>query len=459
MLALLLAAAGSLDDRIDAVVRDTPEIRQAHWGLHAVHSATGRVLAARNAAHTFIPASNTKLFSTALALSRLGAGHRFTTSVVEHPDGSLRIVGGGDCTLSARPIPYVRNGGGGNPLAPLESLADQVVRAGVTRVRGGIVGDDTAYVWEPYPDGWAQDDTLFEYGAPVSALVLHDNYVTVHLRPGAPPRLSLSPPTSYLTFDVRARPDGNGANRVWVNRAPGSRHIELGGVLNRPSTLELAIDDPALYAAFALREALVRRGVAVEGGVSARHRHPGDPAPAPPPGREVARRVSPPLVETLKTIDKVSQNLQAEVVLREVARRRGAEPSRQAGVAEMRRFLDEIGVPPDSHHFEDGSGLSRLTLASPAAITALLRHMDRPEWADLMPVGGVDGTLHLRYRDLRGGRVMAKTGTITHVGTLSGYLEDRRGERVVFSVMVNNANLGSAAIRGFIDKLVAALIE
>jgi len=451
--------AVAIEDKIAAVLKQLPDLQGAHWGAHAVDAATGRVVFSRNAGQTFVPASNTKLFSTALALKRLGPDHRFVTTVRLDENGDLRLAGGGDPTLSARPIPYKRNGGNGNPLAPLEALAADVVRAGIREVRGDVIGDDTAYVWEPYPDGWSQDDTMFEYGAPVSALIVHDNFLSVKLKPGSPAELSVVPAVPYFTFDVRLRRDGGRLNKVAIHRAPGRRHVELTGLLNRETLLELAVDDPARYAAFAFRDALTRQGVVIRGEPVARHRWPGDPPADLPAGREIARRVSPPLIESLKTINKVSQNLQAEVVLREVARQTGAEPARAAGIEELKKFLTEIGIGGENYNFQDGSGLSRLTLASPLAAVTLLKFMDRPEWQDLMPVGGVDGTLYLRYRDFKNGRITAKTGTLSHVGTLSGYAENASGARIVFSVMVNNANANSAAIRDFIDRIVVALLE
>lgn len=457
-LALLLAPA-SLGEKVEIWLKETPVLRRAHWGALAVRAKDGEVLFSRNADQLFTPASNTKLFSTALALHRLGAFHRFTTRVVLDPNGDLRIIGGGDVTMSARPIPYVRQAPPADPLGPLDELAARVVAAGVRHIPGNVIGDDSTYVWEPYPEGWTLDDALWEYGAPVSALAIHDNFFSVHLAPGTPPRIKVSPPLPYFTFDLRAKQVCCGPNKITLRREPGSRHVEAGGTFSRADLLEIAVEDPAHYAAFALREALLARGVRVDGEPVARHRFPGQPADSGTTGREVARRESPPMIEMLKTINKVSQNLQAEVMLREVARRRGAEPSLAGGLDELKKFLGETGIPPDAFHFEDGSGLSRKTLVAPSAVVTLLRYMDRPEWRDLMPIGGEDGSLRYRYRDLREGKVLAKTGTISHVSALSGYAQDRRGDWIVFSVIVNHANGPSGVARGFIDRIVTGLIE
>ena len=149
--------------RIAAILRSTPAAQRAFWGIEVVEAATGARLFATNPAHLFLPASNAKLFTTALALTRLGPDYRFETSVRAEitPDaagrlaGDLRLVGGGDPMLSARVIPYQRGPTTGDPLQAIDALAAQVADAGVRRIDGNIVGDDTAYVWEPYPEGWA----------------------------------------------------------------------------------------------------------------------------------------------------------------------------------------------------------------------------------------------------------------------------------------------------------------
>ena len=476
LLAFLLAAQ-SIDDKIEALVRQSPIVARAHWGARFVDLQTGTPLYARNENSFFVPASNTKLFSTALALTRLGADHRFKTRLLaERPLdeagtllGNLIFAGGGDPTLSGRPIPYAHKAPFTDPLGPLRELVEQAWRNGLRRVTGDVIGDDTHYVWEPYPEGWAQDDTLYEFGAPVSALMLHENFFRIHLSPGVnpgdPARLSLTPSLPYFLLDSRVTTSANKSEeKIRVDRAPGSRLVELSGRIGprNGTTLELAVDDPARYAAFALRASLRRRGIQVDGDIAARHRGPLD-EDAAVEGIELARRVSPPLAETLKVIDKASRNLQAEIVLREVSKARGRQGTRKGGIEELKAFLAEIGVPSADYNFEDGSGLSRLNLTTPETVTRLLRHMHRDahreQWMDLLPVGGEDGSLAFRYRDLKEGRVLAKTGTIEHVGALSGYIETGRGRWLAFSVMVNNANARASEIRRFIDKLVLLFVE
>ena len=211
-LALMLAgciSAASLAENIERLIASSPAARTAFWGIRIVDLASGKTLYEANPDHFFIPASNTKLFTTAMALQRLGPDFAFRTRVVADgpPDaegrvhGDLRLVGGGDPNLSARAIPYRIGPATGNPLAAIEELADQVAARGVKRIEGGVVGDDTWYVWEPYAVGWSIDDPRSDDGPPISALTLNDNTLTLNISPGAvvgsPAVLSLNPPVEY----------------------------------------------------------------------------------------------------------------------------------------------------------------------------------------------------------------------------------------------------------------------
>jgi len=482
-----VALAQSLDQRISSLLNSTPAARRCFWGVEVLDLANDQPLARYNAERMFVPASNTKLYTTALALLRLGPDYRFQTVVRAEgaPDasgrlaGDLLLVGGGDPSLSGRVIPYRKDAKPGDPLAGIEELAEQVAKRGIRRIDGDIVGDDTAYLWEPYPQGWSQDDGVWEYGAPVSALTFNDNALTLRIRPparaGLPPELTVSPAFDYFVIDNRIQALPGGERRIRVERLPGSRQLRLWGTISADghgeSRVLLAIDDPALYAATAFYEALLRRGIAVGGSPKARHRFANEVADlkngaaAPPAGGvELARRESPPLIELLRVVDKVSQNLHAELVLREVARVRRQIGSRAAGIEEMRRFLAEAGLEEWSYKFEDGSGLSRQNLVAPAATVKLLRHLHRSPhrdaWVSLLPIGGEDGTLAERFMgNPEGRRVRAKTGTLSHVSALAGYIESRRRGPLAFALMVNNYNAASSEIRPVVDKIVLLLTE
>jgi serine-type D-Ala-D-Ala carboxypeptidase/endopeptidase (penicillin-binding protein 4) len=486
-LALPLGASGP-GARIAAFLDASPVARTSFWGVRIVDLAENRVLFERNADRLFLPASNAKLFTTALALTRLGPDYRFQTRVLADrtpgEDGvaeSLRLVGGGDPNLSGRAIPYRRDAPSGDPLAAIEDLAAQVAAHGVRSVSADIVGDDSAYVWQPYADGWSIDDPVWDYGAAVSALSVNDNTLSIRVLPGAqetdPAHIVLTPPVEYYEIDnrVRTAPSRSQVNRkIVVDRLPGMQQLRIWGALplKDPGDTEvLGIDDPALYAAMAFRDALARHGISIRGEARAVHLYPSQvadlkngPAPEPEPGVELARRDSGPLLEDLRITDKVSQNLHAEMALRAVAKARRHVGSREAGIAEEQAFLDEVGIDRGSYTFADGSGLSRLDLVTPAAVVRLLAHMyhsaARDAWVSLLPVAGQDGTLHARFADTPvAGRIFAKTGSLSNVAALSGYAHRKNGRMLAFSILVNNYNGSAADLRAAIDRVCALMLE
>ncbi|MFN7993652.1 MAG: D-alanyl-D-alanine carboxypeptidase/D-alanyl-D-alanine-endopeptidase [Bryobacteraceae bacterium] len=477
LLAVPITAAGPAA-RIQAFLNASPLTRDAFWGIRIVDLDHNRVVFEHNPTRLFVPASNAKLFSTALALMRLGPDYRFSTRVLsdEQPreNGcvhSVTLIGGGDPNLSGRALPYRRDAPDGNPLQVIEDLAGQIAARGVPCVDGDITGDDTLYDWDPYPEGWAGDDAIWDYGAAVGALTINDGILSLSISPaeteGGLASIRVSPPLPYYQIDNRVRTLRAAERKVMVERLPGSHQVLVWGTMppDDPGDTEvLGIDDPALYAAFALRDALTQRGIAVHGEARALHRLPGDGPYLPPAGFELARRESAPLVQDLQVTDKVSQNLHAEMGLLAVARARRRTGNREAGIAELQGFLGEAGLDKGSYHFVDGSGLSRLDLVSAEAVVRLLTYLYRSQfrepWISLLPVAGQDGTLHGRMtRPPAAGRIFAKTGSMSHVSALSGYARRRDGAMLVFSILVNNYNGHASAITEAIDRICTLMVE
>jgi D-alanyl-D-alanine carboxypeptidase/D-alanyl-D-alanine-endopeptidase (penicillin-binding protein 4) len=466
-------AAADLPHAIDALMEASPSVR-ASVGIHVVDLKTGNTLYSRNADRLFLPASNMKLFTAALALERLGPDYRMTTRLVRSPSGDLILVGGGDPSLSGRVYPYQKDLPAPNPLRAIEELADQAVAAGIMRVDGDIVGDDQLYPWSPYPPSWTEEDMIGEDGAPVSALTVNDNVVTLSIRPAARAgdlaAISFQPAMEYYAVDNRVLTvAGEKEARVRLSRMPGSRQLLLWGSvpLVGSATREIvAVDDPALFAACALYDALARRGVAIRGRPIARHRAVSED-PWPVDGDVFATRMSPPMVEMLQVIEKVSQNLHAELMLREVARVTRSTGTREAGLQELAAWLASIGIKAEEWRAEDGSGLSRNDQVSPRAVTRLLSHMaaskNAAAWVSLLPVGGEDGTLANRLccvSDATAARqVRAKTGSLTRAVALSGYADSRTRGRLAFSILVNNFSVPQAEVRAWVDKIALTLVE
>ena len=473
LLAVIPCAAADLPHAIDALMDASP-VARASVGIQVVDLKTGNALYSRNADHLFLPASNMKLFTAALALERLGPEYRMTTRLVRAPSGDLILVGGGDPSMSGRRYPYQKDAPANNPLQAIEELADQAVAAGIMRVDGDIVGDDQLYPWAPYPPSWTEDDMIGEDGAPVSALTVNDNVMALSIhaaaRAGELAAISFEPAIEYYAVDNRVLTvAGEKEARIRFTRQLGSRQLLLWGTIPLAGATAhetVAVDDPAMFAACALYDALARRGVAIRGRPVARHRSTSDD-PWPVEGDVIATRMSPPMVEMLQVIEKVSQNLHAELMLREVARVTRGTGTRESGLQELAAWLASIGIKTEEWRAEDGSGLSRNDQVSPRAVTRLLSHMAASKngaaWLSLLPVGGEDGTLANRLccvPDASAAKqVRAKTGTLTRAVALSGYADSRTRGRLAFSILVNNFAAPQAEVRSWVDKIALSLVE
>ena len=373
------------------------------------------------------------------------------------------LVGSGDPSLSGRAFPYSKEQRPGPPLQAIEQLADAIAAHGIERIDGDIVGDDRLFPWDPYPPSWTEDDTLRDYGAPVSALTVNDNTVTISISPTS---LTVEPALEYLTIDNRVRTAARGSDpAVHARRIARSTQWQLTGTvpLGRTVIETLPVDDPALFAASALYDALTRRGIAIHGRPVARHRAPGEPF-APVEGEELATRASPPLADLLQVMDKVSENLHAELLLREVGRVTRGEGTTANGLAEMTAYLTAAGAQTGDWRLEDGSGLARNTLVTPRLLTHILareaQSADSALWISLLPVGGEDGTLSHRLCCMSAGRgVHAKTGTLSRALALSGYADSATHGQLAFSILVNDFQAPPAEVTQWIDKIATALLE
>src|SRR6185312_6454659 len=456
--------------QIERLISASPHLRRGHIGFEFADADTGELLAAQGADQFFTPASNTKLYTTSLALERLGVNYQFKTSVrttakvmpgeTDIPD--VTLIGGGDPNLSGRILPFSQDAHDNDPLAAIDKLADQIAQWGIRRITGDVIGDDTRYPYDPYPDGWTFDDALWYYGAPVSALSVNDSAVRLTVQgteTGDLADVCLQPNVGYFVVLNQVVTDNSAESHVTISRPTGSNELVLSGTIGRSASKiqeDVAVADPALFAAEALKQALEERGIVVNGEARALHRdlnNVADPLDAPllaslPSGTELASLESAPLWQIVQVVNKVSQNLHAEMLLREVGYATRNVGTLAAGLDERQKFLQQAGITNDGYDFGDGSGLARQGVTTPASTVMLLRYMwTRPEkklWLESLPVGGVDGSLRRRFKGLDGGdRVHAKTGSLSHVAALSGYLLTRSGRWIVFSIMAN-AEVGNA---------------
>jgi len=445
-----LAFQQPLQQRVEAALAAAPP--GTRFGL-IVTTEDGRELFAINPDNRFIPASNTKMLTTAAAFATLGAvdqpdaaggaSVRLDTSAGRVPDviltgrGDARMSSASDCVANC-----------------LAALADAVA-ARTRRVRN-VVGDDTLFPDQRWSPGMSWNNIQSRYGTAISALTLDDNELVIRIAPGAVgarPTLDMLP---YYEVENLATTVGSGEAELRFHRMPNSRVVRLTGTIvagEEAETLRLGIDDPAHFAAWRLRALLEERGVRVTGDAEARHRpfapeaddpreRNGNPVSRPLETEALARLTPPPLTENLTRINKESQNLHSELMIRRVGLVSGSG-SIEDGVAAVAAMMERAGVPRTAWDLSDGSGMSTYNRMSPRAVASLLRWAHAQPWGEAwrttFPVAGVDGTLSRRFRDTPlEGRLFAKTGTLNATNALSGYMTGASGRTLIFSMYAND---------------------
>lgn len=471
-----------LQARITDVLRK-PELAPATIGVKVVSLETGRVLFEENAQKLLRPASNMKLYTVAAALDRLSPDYRFVTSVYApaKPNGdgvvrgNLTIYGRGDPSIAAR----FNNG---NYFKGIDDLAARIVAAGVKRVEGDLVGDETYFTGPQYGGGWEWEDLTWWYGAEVSALTVNDNALDLSVKPGAqvgaPAVIATGPPDPLLKISNRVVTSARGTKQnISVYRELASDELEVSGSIaldDRGYSGGIGISRPALLFAYLLRSSLAERGVIITGKtrtitqpISVNSVNNGPPVSAM---IEVASLQSHPLSLVAARTLKPSQNLYAELLLRTLGKvspvpltaANANRTSEEAGIEVVNAFLRETGVVPANLALIDGSGLSRRDMITAEATIQLLAYMHRHRyaaaWRDALPIAGVDGTLRNRLRGTPAeNNLRAKTGTLSSVSSLSGYVRDAAGDDLAFSIIVNNYPQGAEVRTSCIDPIAILL--
>ncbi|MBI3950548.1 MAG: D-alanyl-D-alanine carboxypeptidase/D-alanyl-D-alanine-endopeptidase [Acidobacteria bacterium] len=441
-----------LQSAIDQIIQQ-PQFATTRWGILIESLDQNRVLYSREANQLFVPASNLKLYTTAAALVQLGPDYRFRTSVLvpASPDemgiikGDVVLYGRGDPNLSSR----TRDGG---TLTSLESLAKQLYQAGAREIRGDIIGDESYFSGPPLGTGWEWDDLQWYYGAEISALSIDDNAITLSIlpdtTPGNPAKVFTVPETGSVTIvnKVVTAPTRT-KQEIGIHRGLEDNVIEIWGQAPTDGSGfygYLAVHQPALYAATLFSESLVRRGIKITGQVRRadakfRQQDPLDLSKL----KELAFVESAPLSAALRILNKISQNLHAELLLRTLGVVAAGEGTVSKGLTIVNNLLQSAQARRQGIALQDGSGLSRQNLITPATTVDLLRYMHQHPQRDVflnsLPIAGIDGTLESRMIGTPAQRnVRAKTGTLRYTSTLSGYVTTASGERLVFSIMAND---------------------
>ena len=449
-----------LSETLSRLLAD-PSLRHSGSALLVVSLDRGDTLYAREIDRLYTPASNLKLFTAASALHVLGPDFRFETTVAaggpwarDTLPGDVYLIGGGDPDLVTD---------------DLAALADSVVAHGVRLVLGRVVPVADRFAGAEWGPGWMWDDGPYWYWPYTSALTLNDNSVTVRVTPGwevgAPVSAILDPPTDYVRLTVDARTGAAGGepalevDRHWT---PKANAIDVRGTLPldaEPVSEVRTVEDPAAYAARVFTELLAERGVAV---LDSR---PGSASALSPDPIPIARHLSDSLAVSVRNFLKVSDNLTGEQLVKAIGAQAAGPPGDYAnGLAAERRFLAaEVGIDTTSMVLADGSGVSRYNLVTARQVVGLLAYMAgredlAPAFFSALPIAGVDGTLHDRLRGTAAERAArAKTGSLSGVSALSGYVVTAGGEQLAFSMLMEFFPGSAAPRRAVQDSIVATL--
>src|SRR6266446_142017 len=472
-----------LQSRIAEIVRQ-PALEPGIFAVKIVSLDTGNVIFEQYANKFVRPASNMKLYTVAAALDRLTPDYHFITSVYakEKPDkgtikADLIIYGRGDPSIAAR----FNNG---DYFKGINDLADRIVAGGVKRVKGDVVGDESYFNGAPLGSGWEWEDLQWSYGAQVSALTVNDNAIDLTVKPGekmgAPVLITSGPPaTSFMTISNRATTSARGSkSELQIYRGLGANTLELSGSIplgDNGWTGSVAIPDPALAFVTMLRDALTKRGVKIDGRSRTVNARSGGsitpdlllalvalPNNLKRPGPvEIASLQSPAFSLIAANTLKPSQNLYTEIILRTLGTTTSTNPNQtneDAGLIVVREFLRQAAARESDLALNDGSGLSRNDMITANATVQLLTFMSKhkyyAQFRDALPIAGVDGTLRTRMRGTSAeGNLRAKTGSLSSVASLSGYVTTAAGEHLVFSMMLNNYPDAGALRRDSIDAI------
>jgi len=448
-------AAASQTRPLEELLSD-PVMRGAWVGVSVQTSSNPpQTLFAVNEDKRFMPASNTKLFTTALALEKLGPDFTFVTPLLtdgkiegEHLNGNLYLKGSGDPSFTRE---------------RLRDLAKALTEKGVKSVNGDIVVDVSAFSDNRWGTGWSWDYLHYGYAAEVWAIALDRNSVTLQVSPatkeGQPAQIALVPATDWLTIDGRVVTVKSGDSSWSIWRDPWERVIHLWGHIPlgaSPETVRVSIPSVPHYVGESFRATLKEMGIAVEGSVKV--------GQVPSNASVVAETQSQPLREIVRWLNKVSDNLYAEMLLRAVALKERGQGSISAAMQVLKRQLVDWGIDPDDFQLFDGSGLSRLNMVTPRAIVKLLQIARTRPWfgafRESLPIAGKDGTLRTRFQNTPAeGRVFAKTGYIGSVVALSGYIQRTDGSELVFSILVNHYNAPTRQVQACVDRFITSLVR
>lgn len=441
-------------------------MERGFWGVEVKSLDTGKVIYALNARKLMMPASNMKIVTVAAAAEILGWDHRFKTTLETAAPvelgtlkGDLVVRGTGDPTINTR---------GNRATTVFDEWAAALKAAGITRIDGAIVGDDDAFDDRGLGQGWAWDYLQAGYAAAVGALQFNEDVAKLTIRPGATPGepalVDVTAGAGYRIVSRVVTGEAGSPASIDFERRASEAVLDVTGTIAAGAaavTRDVAVVNPTVYFAQAVRNALVERGIDVSGG-GVDLDDVRDWLPAQP-RRALVESASPPLRDIAAVTMKVSQNLYAETLLKAVGAATGQTGSAGSGRAAARAVFTTWGIPADSYVQADGSGLTRYDYVTADMIVTILERLHRePRHRDAfyatLPIAGKDGTIATRMRGTRAeANAVAKTGSISNVRALSGYVKTRDGETLAFSILANNFTIPAATVTWIADLAVETL--
>ncbi|WP_339253283.1 D-alanyl-D-alanine carboxypeptidase/D-alanyl-D-alanine-endopeptidase [Sporosarcina sp. FSL W8-0480] len=453
-----------LGQKIEAILQD-PKLEGAIAGVSIRKAVGGEVLYSHFGDIRLRPASNMKLLTGGTAMDILGPGYQFTTEVLTDGqvkgavlNGNLYLRGKGDPTLMKK---------------DLDQFARDLKAKGINNINGSLIADDSWYDDVRYSQDLNWSDEHNYVGAQVSALTLSPNEdydagtVIVDVHPneknGSPPKVTLIPNNSHVEIVNKAKTVSKGQSKsITIEREHGTNrifiegNIPLGGTVSRSW---VAVWEPTMYVLDVFKQSLEAEGIQFIDGVK--------PGFTPSNATILTSRKSMPLEELFIPFMKLSNNGHGETLVKEMGKVQRGEGSWDAGLAVMKEKLKEFGVNTDTIMLRDGSGMSHKNLISADELTTLLGNIQSKSWFSAfeasLPIAGnpermVGGTLRNRMGGgLTAGNVKAKTGTITGVSTLSGFVTAKDGTELIFSILINNYISGP--VSPIEDAIVSVLAE
>jgi serine-type D-Ala-D-Ala carboxypeptidase/endopeptidase (penicillin-binding protein 4) len=444
-----------------------PEFEHALWGAIIEDLGTGEIWYERNADKVFMPASNNKIISGATALLNLGKDFRFSTHLMTNGalidsvlHGELIVSSNGDPTIYEKFYSYSEE--------PFERWADSLKNMGIKEIRGNIIGDDNGWDDENLGNGWAHDYLHVWYAAEIGPLQYNENYVDLFIYPPDSScdsiRIIPNIRSHYFNIINQLEVQDTGKHAFRVSRPHGTNDIYLRGKISRDGkriSYSPSITNPTLFYVTSLKEVLEAKGIAVSGYA----KDIDDIEYDINAGRDtLLTHKSAPLSEILNVMMKRSQNLYAETMVRIQGLELKGFGSFDSGRVVVQETLEQMGIPKDSYAFADGSGLTRYNYVSPRQLLTICKYMSQDEtwdiWYEAQPIAGVDGTLKNRMKATAAAEnVRAKTGTISNVRGLSGYVNTADGRLLAFSFLVNGNLLGSKETEKITDRILELLAE